>query len=595
MVSLGIAVDSTAATTWSDNLPAHGGARYVIPATGNLRGESGTTVFPGNALIVQAGGRFQVRAIESDVTTVNDLILAGGAGFGAGQFAELAAGTGVTNVIDGKITQSGATRLLAFGGATARKLKILSRIDGDGILQATGEGVIINNLANSFSGTWQVAGGSLVFENAGAVGTADIEVQSGGMLEIKGGWTRDAVLTVANVSGTEVKVGSNEWKVSSLVLGGQPVADGIYLPSELSASGSALFSGTGRITVGTPLFTEEVVAGWDVWNSNTALAANVKGSGITATATATTSSGNWSTSDDAGSGRGSSSDTTWGSFDGGGRPASAVISGTGSNMTALNGVTTAEITFTITNNGEADWNLSAFHMDVVAFRTNAPRSYQLKVLSGGITHGVVFTSSDDEITELGGVLSGTNNDHDNVDVSFLALADSTLEAGETAVIQISFSSGTGSGSGHHLFLDNVAVSGVLSPDSEIQKWRYENFGTTENTGIAANTFDANFDGETNLLEFATGQNPHANTRAETTVAINGASLEFRYSRSRIAVADGVQFAVRWSDTLAPGSWSSAGVVDVISPDDPGVGDLEERIATVPAGSSRRFAHLEVIQ
>ena len=41
------------------------------------------------------------------------------------------------------------------------------------------------------------------------------------------------------------------------------------------------------------------------------------------------------------------------------------------------------------------------------------------------------------------------------------LAGHTLEAGGTAVIQLAFSSGTGDGGGHHLFLDNVGISGII--------------------------------------------------------------------------------------------------------------------------------------
>jgi hypothetical protein len=127
-----------------------------------------------------------------------------------------------------------------------------------------------------------------------------------------------------------------------------------------------------------------------------------------------------------------------------------------------------------------------------------------------------------------------------------------------------------------------------------QTWRFTYFGTTANSGIAADTVDANDDGESNLMEFATGQDPNAGTTTTTPVAINGANLEFRYSRSHAAIADGILFAVEWSDTLLGGSWSSAGVMDSLDPENPGDSVVENRIARVPVGvSGRRFLHLNV--
>ena len=594
MVDLGSPVNLTDASTWSDAQPAHANAHYVIPATGNLRGQTGTSTFPGTSLKVEAGGKFQVRSLESDgeTTTVDDLILAGGAGFGSGQFAQLGAGTGTnaTNVLEGTITQSGATRLSTNGGSINRSLLINSQISGSGTLQATGAGVTITHAGNTFSGTWETST-SLVFTNGGAVGSADVEVTSGGALDIQGDWLEDAALTVADTAGTQVAIGPNEWKVSSLLLGGTPVADGLYSSAELSALGSASFSGTGRVTVGNPPIVQQVIAGWDVWNSSTAPVANVTASGITATASASTASGNWSTTD--GDGRGSSSDTTWGTFDGDTTPASSVTTGNGANMTALNGVTTAQITFTITNNGATDWDLDAFHMDALGFRPGAPRTYQLEVLSGDITNGVVFTSSEDAITDVGGTLSGTNDQHDDIDLSLIGLADSRLEPGESAVIQIAFSSGAGSANGHHLFVDNVAISGITTALTPQQAWSFEHFGTTENTGTAADSYDANFDGENNLLEFATGQNPHASTLLATPVEVDSSTLEFRYTRSKAALAAGVTFSVQWSDTLLPGSWSSVGVTESADPENPDTSELENRRAILPKGSSKRFVRLKI--
>lgn len=598
MSLLGSPADSTAGTTWSDGLPAHIGARYIVPALGNLRGESGETVFPGSALVVQAGGRFQVRAIAPDVTIVDNLILEGGSTYSAGDFVELAAGTGsgVTNIINGSITQSGTTRLLTFS-SVARKLQILSLINGNGIIQVTGEGAIIENSANRFSGLWEVAENSeLIFETGGSVGPADISVQAGGTLEIRGDWPQEAMLSVADNASTEIKIGPNEWFLSQLMIGGTRVADGLYTPEELSSLGNAFFSGTGRITVGLPLFTQAVIAGWDIWSSATTPSANLTAEGIIATATASTSAGTWNTLDDDSSGRGSSGDMTWGSFDGNGSPASAVTSEEGANMTAPNGVGTADLTLTITNQGPTDWALDAFHMDVLAFRPNAPRSYQVEVVSGDITHGVVLASEDNAIAEVGGTLSASHDQHEQVDVNLVALADSTLESGGTVTIRITFSNGTGSGSGHHLFLDNVAVSGTLiSGPTALQNWRLEHFGTIEDSGISANQSDANFDGENNFLEFATGQDPYARTRLSTELEINEDSLEFRYPRNTAALADGIRFGVEWSDTLLEDSWNGLGVIDDLDSLNPGNGEIENRIVTLPLSpTGKRFLRLRLI-
>lgn len=222
-----------------------------------------------------------------------------------------------------------------------------------------------------------------------------------------------------------------------------------------------------------------IIAGWDTWDSATAPSATVTAAGVAATATASSSTGSWSIADSGGDpGRGSSVDTTWGTFDGNGNPASSVTNLGVANMTVTNGMPSAEVTLTITNNGVVDIDLASFHMDVVAFRPNAPRTYSLNVLSGDITNGLVTASagtpmndnSTNDITHLGGALGTGHDVHDDLDLSLSGLADHTLGAGESAVIQIAFSNGTGSGGGHHLFLDNVAVSGdfvVPEPSSAL--------------------------------------------------------------------------------------------------------------------------------
>ncbi|MDB4271581.1 PEP-CTERM sorting domain-containing protein [Akkermansiaceae bacterium] len=215
-----------------------------------------------------------------------------------------------------------------------------------------------------------------------------------------------------------------------------------------------------------------VIAGLDDFDSTTAPTVGVLAADITATASASAVGGiaNWSLEGGGNAGRGSSKDSTWGTFAG---PASAstVTTTVGANLALLNGATDGQLTITITNNGSSSYALENFHFDAVAFRPNAARAYALNVLAGSnVTVGNVFTSADDAITHLGGGLLTddtdplTHDQHDDIDISLLGLTDNILDAGEQAILQIEFTSGTGSGGGHHLFLDNIAVSGDVVPE-----------------------------------------------------------------------------------------------------------------------------------
>ncbi len=134
---------------------------------------------------------------------------------------------------------------------------------------------------------------------------------------------------------------------------------------------------------------------------------------------------------------------------------------------------------------------------------------------------------------------------------------------------------------------------VLHLATAIEQWRFTNFGTIANIGNAADLSDTNNDGELNLMEFATGQNPNAATSAATGMARNGAIIEFTCTRSLAAMSDGVIFTVEWSDTLTPGSWSTTGVsAPTILSDN---GTTQQIKVTVPSGSgvTKRFVHLRV--
>jgi autotransporter-associated beta strand protein len=130
---------------------------------------------------------------------------------------------------------------------------------------------------------------------------------------------------------------------------------------------------------------------------------------------------------------------------------------------------------------------------------------------------------------------------------------------------------------------------VLTAITHLESWRQTHFKTTSDSGNAANSADPDFDGIANLLEFATGSLPGFSNSSPGTWVKNGNILEFTYPRSHAAVADGIIFAVEWSDSLID-PWSTAGVTHAPVPDtDNGVSTLWK--ATLPSGMNHRFVRL----
>lgn len=138
--------------------------------------------------------------------------------------------------------------------------------------------------------------------------------------------------------------------------------------------------------------------------------------------------------------------------------------------------------------------------------------------------------------------------------------------------------------------NNIAIT-VGNPLTTIDTWRQTYFGTTANSGNAADTFDANNDGETNLLEFATGQNPHASTRVTTLLQpLAGSMLNFSYTRNKAAFEGGYAFIVEYSDTLHPLSWNAVGPGTVVND-----GPVQTVSAAIPQGpAGRRFVRVRVM-
>lgn len=602
-------VDSDAQTTWSDRELPHAGADYVIPATGNVRTPRGTSTFPGDSLQVEAGGKLQVQSFESDgdVTTINNLLLQGGDSFEAGEFAELSAGRGssVTNVLSGNLTNSGYTRVLTFdqvdGAPLERSLTISSRIAGTGRIQSWegqagqgGELLTITNPANTFAGTWEAgAGSTLAFANPEAVGPAAIEVLATGKLEIVGDWVTDTVLMVSDEDETEVNIDSHQWSVAELTAGGISIADGTYTVAELNVLiGNAVFVGSGRVKVGLGGQVEPVA----IWNLD-------EGTGSVA-------------NDSSGSGyHGAIDGAVWGSDST--RSSYLSFDGTDDEVTTLFPVdlTSSIQNFTwsawVNNQADADNGVvlgnrhpdlnerlnfckltsSRFDCSLAGSGQNLDFEDLMQdewhhhtIVKSGTTISYyrdgVFVNSR-ELTAfadgiypfyIGGDADGNNREHFEGFIDDVIIYDRALSQEEIVAVRDRLDEGT-----------------TLT---ELAAWRTFYFGEDlANVPEALDEADADLDGENNLLEFATGQDPLAASVLQTPIAIERELIEFRYPRSKDAMADGLSFLVEWSDTLITDSWMTEGVEESIESDDI---DLQEVVATVPKGNTgKRFVRLRV--
>ncbi len=109
-----------------------------------------------------------------------------------------------------------------------------------------------------------------------------------------------------------------------------------------------------------------------------------------------------------------------------------------------------------------------------------------------------------------------------------AYTDTAVVAGNSYDYRIS-AVGTGGVSGYALLTVNVP--------SALESWRLLYFGSTANTGTAADDADYDFDGLANLIEFALGSSPVLGAEAPRPVlSVNGASLDFSFFKARADVS-----------------------------------------------------------
>ena len=118
----------------------------------------------------------------------------------------------------------------------------------------------------------------------------------------------------------------------------------------------------------------------------------------------------------------------------------------------------------------------------------------------------------------------------------------------------------------------------------LQAWRQTHFGTTANSGNAANTADPDKDGQPNLLEYALATSPNTAGALPVTVARSGAFLTLSFSR----IADpNLIYTIEASDNL--GSWSTAHTYPAFG--GPGITTYTDTVALT--SQARRFLRLVV--
>ena len=131
----------------------------------------------------------------------------------------------------------------------------------------------------------------------------------------------------------------------------------------------------------------------------------------------------------------------------------------------------------------------------------------------------------------------------------------------------------------------TAVTAVAP--AAIQSWRNAHFGSALNSGISADTLDADLDGLPNLVEFAFGLNPAAAQAAsENLPAVTKSGSNLIFSFKPDATASGLTYTVQKSATMQADTWTS--VPHTIAP---GTGVYS---ATVPITGPRLLLRLQVL-
>jgi hypothetical protein len=212
----------------------------------------------------------------------------------------------------------------------------------------------------------------------------------------------------------------------------------------------------------------------------------------------------------------------------------------------------------VTVASSADIHDGTWH-HVVATRENASgamRVYVDGVLSGSGT-GPTGSRSWPTSLRIGGLLPGANFLNGTLDE--VLLYDRILTLSEIQTL-------------------------AANPQNAGENWRFQNFGTTANTGNAADNADPDGDGWTNAQEFTSGTDPNSRTSRLKIDQIQTSGNDLVLNFPTVA---GKTYRVERSETLADDSWTT--VQGGIS----GTGNLLQITDTGGSGHEKRFYRIVV--
>jgi uncharacterized repeat protein (TIGR03803 family) len=186
----------------------------------------------------------------------------------------------------------------------------------------------------------------------------------------------------------------------------------------------------------------------------------------------------------------------------------------------------------------------------------------------------IVTGTVQNLTANGATLTGTVNPHGSAATwqfeygttasygTLIPAVAGTTGSGNAPENVSAVLSGLSPNTLYHFRLRATNANGTsLGPDTtfttgnNLAGWRQQNFGTSSNTGNAANTADPDFDGVINLLEYAYGMNPNVKDQHLLPVpAWNGSNLIASFT-SPVGVND-ILYGAEVSTTLAnSNSWA----------------------------------------